>query len=68
MMQWIKYCRHGGMIFSEVDDAVTSLLQLPQRPDAIFASADKLTTGCFRLLKSRGIDVPHEIALAGFFQ
>jgi len=62
----IKYCRHGGMIFSEVDDAVTSLLQLPQRPDAIFASADKLTTGCFRLLKSRGIDVPHEIALAGF--
>jgi DNA-binding LacI/PurR family transcriptional regulator len=62
----IKYCRHGGMIFSEVDDAMTSLLQLPQRPDAIFASADKLTTGCFRLLKSRGIDVPNEIALAGF--
>jgi LacI family transcriptional regulator len=62
----IKYCRHGGMIFSEVDEAVTSLLQMPQRPDAIFASADKLTTGCFRILKSRGIDVPNDIALAGF--
>ncbi len=62
----IKYCHHGGMIFSEVDDAVNSLLQMKQRPDAIFASADKLTTGCLRILKSKKIDVPGEIALTGF--
>lgn len=62
----IRYCRHGGMILSEVEDAVDGLLQLKQKPDAIFASSDKLTTGCLRILTSRGIDVPDEIALAGF--
>jgi len=62
----IRYCRHGGMILSEVEDAVEGLLQLKDKPDAIFASADKLTTGCLRILTSRGIDVPDEIALAGF--
>ena len=62
----IRYCRHGGMILSEVEDAVDGLLQSKDKPDAIFASADKLTTGCLRILASRRIDVPDEIALAGF--
>jgi LacI family transcriptional regulator len=62
----IKYCHHGGMIFSEVDDSVNSLLKMKRCPDAIFASADKLTTGCLRILKSKGINVPNEMALAGF--
>jgi LacI family transcriptional regulator len=62
----IKYCHHGGMIFSEVEEAVSALLKMKQRPDAIFASADKLTTGCLRILKSKGIKVPDEIALVGF--
>jgi LacI family transcriptional regulator len=62
----IKYCHHGGMIFSEVEDAMKSLLQLKHKPDAFFASADKLTTGCLRFLKSRGIHVPSQAALVGF--
>lgn len=62
----IKYCQHGGMIFSEVEEAVNSLLNMKERPDAIFASADKLTTGCLRILKSKKIDVPGEMALTGF--
>lgn len=62
----IKYCAHGGMILSEVEDGVNELLQLKQRPDAIFASADKLTTGALRILKSKNIAIPEEIALIGF--
>jgi len=62
----IKYCGHGGMILQEVEEAVTQLLQLEHRPDAIFASADKLTTGCLRILKAQGIAVPDEIGLIGF--
>jgi DNA-binding LacI/PurR family transcriptional regulator len=62
----IKYCRHGGMILSEVEEAMNELLQLKNRPDAIFASADKLTTNCFRLLKAKGIAVPDEMGLIGF--
>ncbi len=62
----IKYCQHGGMIVSEVEEAVKELFSLPQRPDAIFASADKLTTGCLRILKARGLSVPGDIGLIGF--
>jgi LacI family transcriptional regulator len=63
---FIKYCHHGGMIFSEVEEAMDSLLKMKNGPDAIFASADKLTTGCLRILKLRGVKVPTEMALTGF--
>jgi LacI family transcriptional regulator len=62
----IKYCQHGGMIVEEVEQAVDQLLHLPQRPDAILASADKLTTNCLRILKARGFSVPDDIGLIGF--
>lgn len=62
----IKYCQHGGMIVQEVEDAVNELLELKQRPDAFFATADKLTTNCLRILKARKIAVPGEMGLIGF--
>ena len=45
-----KHCPHGGMIYEEVETAMNELLEHPQKPDAVFASADKLTTNCMRLL------------------
>jgi LacI family transcriptional regulator len=62
----IKYCRHGGMIVEEVEEAVNQLLKLKQQPDALFASADKLTTNCLRILKAKGLSVPGDIGLIGF--
>ena len=62
----IKYCHHGGMIFSEVEQAVNELLKMQPKPDAFFASADKLTTGCLRIFKARKIHVPEDIGLIGF--
>ena len=62
----IKYCLHGGMIFSEVEEVVNELFELPQTPDVIFATADKLTTNCLRLLKAKGLTVPEDIGLLGF--
>lgn len=62
----IGYCHHGGMILSEVEEAVNGLLEARQRPDAIFASSDKLTTGCLRILKARKLNVPDDIGLIGF--
>jgi len=62
----IKYCHHGGMILSEVSEAMNDLLNLKPRPDAFFATSDKLTTGCLRILKSKGVDVRNEIGLVGF--
>ncbi|WP_317166138.1 LacI family DNA-binding transcriptional regulator [Chitinophaga sp. Ak27] len=62
----IKYCFHGGMLQEEVSDAVQELLQEKKRPDAIFATSDKLTTGCMRALKKAKLDVPKDIGLTGF--
>lgn len=62
----IKYCGHGGMISAEVEMAIDELLLLKQRPNAIFASADKLTTSCLRILKAKGISIPGEMGLIGF--
>jgi LacI family transcriptional regulator len=62
----IKYCQHGGMIVSEVEEAVKELFDLEQKPDAIFASADKLTTNCLRILNRMGLKVPEDIGLIGF--
>jgi LacI family transcriptional regulator len=62
----VKYCAHGGMLYEEVDDAMNSILKLKQKPDAIFACADKLTTNCMRFCKTKGIKIPDDIAVVGF--
>lgn len=62
----IKYCPHGGLLVPEMNDAITSLLSLKPRPDAILTLADKLTTGCLRVLKTKKLKVPDDIGLIGF--
>lgn len=62
----IENCFYGGMIFEEIEDAVDRLLSRSPAPDAIFATSDKLTTGCLKTLKQRGVKIPLEISLAGF--
>lgn len=63
---YIKHCLHGGMLYDEVEHALNDLLKLKIKPDAIIASADKLTTNCLSYLKKRKIKVPDEMALIGF--
>lgn len=63
---YVKHCFYGGMIFSEIEEAVNKLYTLKQRPDAILTTSDKLTTGCLKTLMRRGIKVPDDIALVGF--
>ncbi len=63
---YIQHCFYGGMIFSEIEEAVNRLMTLKQKPDAILTTSDKLTVGCLKTLSRRGIKVPDEIAIAGF--
>lgn len=63
---WVKHCFYGGMIFSEIEEAVNNLLTQKNKPDAIFTTSDKLTTGCLKTLIRRGIRVPDEMAVIGF--
>lgn len=64
--RYIKYCRHGGMIPEETEHALRELLDMPDRPDAIFTASDRLSTTSFSLLKQMRIDIPGQIALIGF--
>lgn len=42
------------------------LMNLREKPDAIFAINDPIAVGCMLELKKRGIKVPDDIAVAGF--
>ena len=63
---YVQHCFYGGMIFEEIEDAVNKLLTLRNKPDAIFATGDKLTTGCLKTLKRRGLKIPDDISVVGF--
>ena len=45
---------------------VDYLMNLKERPDAIFAINDPIAVGCMLELKKRGMKVPDDIAVAGF--
>jgi DNA-binding LacI/PurR family transcriptional regulator len=63
---YVKHCFYGGMELSEVEEAVNKLLTLKKRPDAIFTTSDKLTSGCLKTLRRRGLAIPGDMALVGF--
>lgn len=47
----LKNCNHGGMISSEVEDAIAELFKEKTKPDAIFTASDRITEVCFAALK-----------------
>ncbi|MEO6541002.1 MAG: LacI family DNA-binding transcriptional regulator [Ferruginibacter sp.] len=63
---YIKNCNHGGMIYKELEDAVKSLVDLKDKPDAIFSAGDRLTVSCLAALRAIGLKIPEDIALVGF--
>ena len=42
------------------------LLALEPRPDAVFAANDSMAIGCLFALREAGVEVPRDVALAGF--
>jgi len=63
---YIQHCFYGGMISEEIEVAVNKLFIQKNKPDAIFATSDKLTTGCLKTLKRRRLKVPDDVSLVGF--
>ncbi|HEV9038174.1 MAG TPA: LacI family DNA-binding transcriptional regulator [Puia sp.] len=62
----VKYCKYGGLVEEETEEAVKGLLSLSKRPDAIVAASDKLSTGCLAVLARKKIRVPDEMGIVGF--
>lgn len=54
--------------FSEASGhaAAQALLRLPERPTAVFAANDSMAIGALRAFREAGLDVPADLALAGF--
>jgi DNA-binding LacI/PurR family transcriptional regulator len=62
----IKCCEYGGLKPEEVEAALEELFTSRQKPDAVLAAADKLTTGCLRFFRKKKIRVPEDVGLIGF--
>lgn len=60
----VKYCNHGGMILSEIEEGINSLFKSKAKPDAIFAAGDRLTIVCFGILKR--MKQKKEVGFIGF--
>ncbi len=46
--------------------AMNMLLRLDPRPDAVFAASDMMALGALKAVRASGLEVPDDVALAGF--
>lgn len=58
-------------IYSDFKDqggynAVMKLMSLPNKPDAIFVTNNRMTAGGFQALKELNVDIPKDVGLIGF--
>ncbi|MBS7563910.1 LacI family DNA-binding transcriptional regulator [Mucilaginibacter sp. Bleaf8] len=64
--EYIKHCENGGMIQDEVEMALQELMTLPERPQALISTSDRITTTCIPIIKRMGFKIPDDVAFAGF--
>ena len=65
------HVRHEYVVYSDIDtasaiDATNTLLDLPERPDAIIALNDTLLFAAMKAAKLYGLRIPEDLALIGF--
>lgn len=61
-----EYIKTGNWTYQDGYEKCLELLQLPDRPTAIFAMNDVMALGALNALESRRLKVPEDIALHGF--
>jgi LacI family transcriptional regulator len=61
-----KFVRPGAFDFTSGEAAADALLDLPNRPTAIFASNDDMAAGVLTVAHRRGLAVPADLSVAGF--
>lgn len=60
LVRYGTYDRHFGQT------AIRDMLDLADRPTAVFAGSDYVAVGVLEALRERGLDVPGDISLVGF--
>lgn len=56
----------GDFMYEDALESAPLLLDLPQRPTAIFAASDELARGVIEAARARGIVVPRDLSVVGF--
>ncbi len=62
----VQHCYNGGMIYDEVEDALSKIFKLKHKADALFTAGDRLTTTCMQALQKLDKKIPDDIAIIGF--
>lgn len=61
-----EYVLESYLQFEDGLEGLNQLLQLKERPDAIFSASDYSAVAAMNLCKEKGIAVPEEMAIVGF--
>jgi LacI family transcriptional regulator len=61
----VKHCNHGGMVVEEVEEAVTTLFSVKNKPDAILSAGDRITTVILSVIKKHK-KINKDLAYIGF--
>jgi LacI family transcriptional regulator len=61
-----SYIVRGNFRFEGGQEAMIRLLDLPDPPDAVFASNDLMALGAIRVARDRGISVPGQLGVVGY--
>jgi len=56
----------AGILMESGITAAYSILEMPNKPDAIFAVNDPAAIGAMKTLQKKGMVIPHDIAFVGF--
>lgn len=60
------YVRSGSSFYEDGVAGGAQLLDLPERPTAVFAATDELAAGVVEAARARGLRVPEDLSLVGF--
>ena len=60
------YIRYGEFNPQVGGERMAELLDLPEPPSAVFVCSDPMALGALRVVRDRGLSVPHDISVVGF--
>ncbi len=61
-----EYIFEGNFLRKSGEEGIQKLLELPERPSAVFASNDLMALGAWDMLEKKGLKVGTDMALVGF--
>ncbi|MFY1694098.1 MULTISPECIES: LacI family DNA-binding transcriptional regulator [unclassified Solwaraspora] len=61
-----EYIMPGDFYHESGFEGAAALLELDERPTAIFASSDQMALGAYEALRLRGLRVPDDVSVVGF--